>query len=435
MAQRLKPRMDWAYVLYGAPGAPLWHQRLVLGRVALSACDMVCMSPDGDVYSENFGDGNDDIQAVRYGSFDRPPLGVPRQAVYRFRAEPTAAEVAGARREAQVVAEQECRDRALALGNPGLLQGLVCLAPMVGAAAGAAPVAAQPLVGVLRGVVPAPAPGGVDGVWRAAMSLGPYRYGDEVAAHTRTAACVGDRDLHDLGQGVGLFVELVTAATESSFYDRAVDADARVLGIRRNKQGKREITWREMRERVREEDFGEDWALPGPRTSLWCIEFVDQEGLGIEGHHERFKSACRLQVADWGVQEHFQLCVQLKHSLLVDQLDGTNLVSVETKFRRLQTIEFAHGDRAREAESLAVGGKMSLEEQTVFSGSTRTHTSVMVCPKLLDHVRVEVERDAKLAKCLRSAREEREEKKKSAAAAAKAHAKGGRKGQQGEEGG
>ena len=55
---------------------------------------------------------------------------------------------------------------------------------------------------------------------------------------------------------------------------------------------------------------------------------------------------------------------------------------------------------------------MSLEEQSVLLGSTRSHSSVMVCPELLSYVREEVERDAKLAKALRTAREEREDRRK-----------------------
>ena len=98
--------------------------------------------------------------------------------------------------------------------------------------------------------------------------------------------------------------------------------------------------------------------------------------------------------------------------MLIDQLDGTNLVSIEAMFRSLQTIEFGHGDRVKDAESRAVGGRLSLEEQAVFSGVGRSHSALMVCPDLLDHVRTEVERDAKLAKAMRTAREEREEKRK-----------------------
>ena len=65
-------------------------------------------------------------------------------------------------------------------------------------------------------------------------------------------------------------------------------------------------------------------------------------------------------------------------------------------------------ERAREQESKAVGGKLSLEEQSTFGGITRAAATLMVCPDLLEHVKAEVERDANLAKNLRKAREERE---------------------------
>eukprot|EP00973_Karenia_brevis_P006122 834196-Karenia_brevis.AAC.1 len=109
--------------------------------------------------------------------------------------------------------------------------------------------------------------------------------------------------------------------------------------------------------------------------------------MGIEGHHERFRSVCRLDPQMWGVQEHYQVCATLKQLLLVDQLDGSNLVGVEVLFRRLQTIEYVHGERAKDYEGKGMGGGLSFEEQAAFLGTTRAHTSIMFSPKLLEHVR------------------------------------------------
>eukprot|EP00974_Lingulodinium_polyedra_P059749 5757285-Lingulodinium_polyedra.AAC.1 len=60
-------------------------------------------------------------------------------------------------------------------------------------------------------------------------------------------------------------------------------------------------------------------------------------------------------------------------------------------FRRLQTIEFSHAERAREAEgeSVPASSRLTLEEQMAFTGVSRTHTTLMVAPALLDHVRSE----------------------------------------------
>jgi len=160
------------------------------------------------------------------------------------------------------------------------------------------------------------------------------------------------------------------------------------------------------------EDFTNDWDLPGPRSTLWCLEFVNQEGLGLDGHHERFRSTCKLESSSWGVSEHHCVTQALKLGLLNDQIDGSNLMMVESLFRRLQTIEFAHSERAREQEAKGYGGKLSLEEQMAFAGSSRAGGSLMICPLLLDYVRGEVEREASLAKNLRKAREEREATRK-----------------------
>lgn len=62
----------------------------------------------------------------------------------------------------------------------------------------------------------------------------------------------------------------------------------------------------------------------------------------------------------------------------------------------------------RDSESKAVGGRLSLEEQQTFGGLTRQAGTLVICPELLDHVKVEVERDANLANKLRKAREERD---------------------------
>ena len=400
---------EWAYVLYAGVDQ-LWHQRLILGRVALSAFDYIIVTPDYDQYIEDYGGSNEDIQAVRYGTFDRPPAGVPREQVYRFRAALLPEELGNLRREAMVLAEQECRRRAADMGQSQILVGLKFLAPLVDSATTVSTTAA-PRTGVLRGAVASLVDEATEGVWRVASTIGKYRYGD-VVQHMGSVAAIGNRDIHDLGNGVAIFVELVTPAEDEAFFARAAAADARILAIRRDRSGKRQVTWRQLAESVSEEDLGDDWDLPGPRTTSYCIHYIDREGGDIEAHHDRFRNICKLDPQMWGVQEHYQTSLTLKYLLLVDQVDGTNLIAVELMFRRLQTIEYVHGERAKESESRGMGGRLSIEEQAAFLGMARSHTSIMFCPKLLEHVRVEIERDAKLLKMLNLVRDEREKSKK-----------------------
>jgi hypothetical protein len=102
----------------------------------------------------------------------------------------------------------------------------------------------------------------------------------------------------------------------------------------------------------------------------------------------------------------------LRHALQIDQVDGFNLVFVEVMFRRLQTLEYAHSERAREAESKSVGGRLSIEEQQTFGGLVRHAATLMICPSLLDHVKSEVEKEVGLQKNMRKIREEREAARK-----------------------
>ena len=111
-----------------------------------------------------------------------------------------------------------------------------------------------PPAGVLRGALPAARPANQEARWRAAHSIGDIRYGDEFAAHVATASAVGDRDIHNLPTGEGVFVERVTPDQEKEFFERVVAADARILAISRRSGGRREMSWAELVERVQQED-------------------------------------------------------------------------------------------------------------------------------------------------------------------------------------
>ena len=174
----------------------------------MSASDVVALTPDGDLYVEDYGDGSPDLESVRYGSFQDPPLGVPRHQVYRFRQPPTSAEPTELEAEVAVLAEQECRRRALGVGNPALLAGLICLVPLISAPAAVSRKSAVPSQGILRGTAAAVAEDDLAGHWRAAMGHGRIRYGDVIAGHVRSTRAVGNRDIHEVG-GEGIFVEYI----------------------------------------------------------------------------------------------------------------------------------------------------------------------------------------------------------------------------------
>ena len=108
----------WAFVLYNVAGAPIWHQRRVLGVLAGSASEYVILTPDLEVYLENLKDATDDIAAVRFHHLRwPPPPGIDRAQVYRFNVEPTRAQMTRARAQGEAAALARFREVAVAAGR------------------------------------------------------------------------------------------------------------------------------------------------------------------------------------------------------------------------------------------------------------------------------------------------------------------------------
>ena len=267
-------------------------------------------------------------------------------------------------------------------------------APLAGlGAAGAAGGGGVPAVPVDAGSLP----------WVAAEAAGGFKYGDQV--HGVVAATAdGAKAVHVTASGVQVFVACIRG------HDRELRLpggwDHRTVERVAEDCGRSEAPLKDVVHLCSEVPV--QWGLSGPRTARWCLQYLIVEGLGLEGHHERVRQLCKVDSSAWGIQEHWQLSNVIKHSIQTDQLNCCNLLSLEVMFRRLQTIEYAYSEKAKETESRAVGGRLSLEEQQTFGGTTRLASTLMVCPELLEHVKSEVERDASLAKNLRKAREERE---------------------------
>ena len=376
----------YVMVQYDVGGPVLWHERWVLEHIERD--EYVVVTPDEDIYVEELSLLNSDLRSIRVRAAQGAALpGIPAAEMYELPAW-TAAQVAPLRAEASRVAAAERGQRG---------GGAVAAAPVAGAAGAAAIAQAHP-VGVLR--------------WLAAETLGDRQYGNEVVEVT-VPKVKGAKHVQDLGNGVMLFVECVDGGDVKAFIGRAARGDPRVLEQKLNSLDQAERSLQEVAQTAVEKPVS--WTLPGPRTSRWCMNYLAVEGLGFEGHHERVRQICKVDSTAWGIAEHFQVSMALRQALCVDQLNGTNLLSVEIQFRRLQTIEFSYAEKARENENRSMPGKLSLEEQSSFGGVTRQFSTLMICPSLLEHVRAETEKEAVLAKSLRKAREEREAAKKAAA--------------------
>ena len=124
-------------VLYNVsdPGGNLlWHQRRILGEVApLAGIDhshvYVVLTPDNDVYLEDFGGRLRGITAVRFAGARRSlPGGVPAASTYRFTEDIAEADLVAAQALAAEAAEDWWRTQ-------GGAQPTSCLLPVEGAQA------------------------------------------------------------------------------------------------------------------------------------------------------------------------------------------------------------------------------------------------------------------------------------------------------------
>ena len=367
-------------VQYDVPGPVLWHERLVMFHVDRE--EYIVATPDSDVFVEDLSLLNDDLRGIRV----KPnagvlPPGIPAGQVY-----PLPAFDAGALAALRAVGTNVLNQERAARG----LGGGVAAAPAAAAA----------------GAAPAPVIVADQLYWIAAESLGKLKFGDQVQG-VGAALVEGSKSIHTLADGSSLFVQCMKGSDVPAFKTKPGGwTDFRTTSIEQDAMGKAETSLKQVAQKSQEIEM--DWTLSGPRTSRWCLSYLLVENLGLEGHHERFRQLCKLDSSSWGIQEHYQLSMTLKYAIQSDQLNPYNNLFCEVIFRRLQTIEFAYMERAREQEAKAVGGKLSLEEQSTFGGLTRAAATLMVCPQLLEHVRGEVDRDAQLSKNLRKAREERE---------------------------
>ncbi|CAK0897633.1 unnamed protein product, partial [Prorocentrum cordatum] len=154
-------------------------------------------------------------------------------------------------------------------------------------------------------------------------------YGDVIIPPAGFAGSVPARGVVPLADGSAIFVEWVTLEDEGSFADRAVAPDCRLLLVRVDRTGRPFRTLENIVESCRQESLPDFIA---PRTALWCLEHLAGEGRSLEAHFEHFKKLL-------GMEEYANVVNYLKALLHHDQVDASNILSVEMMFRRLQTIE------------------------------------------------------------------------------------------------
>ena len=380
------------FLCYDLPPPALWHERHVLARCSCGQGWHIIYTPDGDVYPEQISLENSDIAGFRIGVDGNLPYGLDATNTYRIRGLPPEPEMAQIRLDAQ--------HAAAAMGAiPGVAQ--------VAAPAGA-PVMGQAVVG--GGDAQSRVQG--DGhKWIVVETEGNRRRGDEVTLDgseiIRGSVCLKCQDQSWFA------IRRLKMEDVVKYPGREASADARLMSVTFQELSRNERIWRDVAKDVHEEPF-DDWGVPGPRTTRWCVQFLNRRNGGPVDHHRWWMSNLGLQSDSWGVAEHENLMKIVDKMGRYDGLDLTNLASAEMAFRRLQLIEYFYSDKGPGGGK---GGGKAKEKKTddlsykseaaIFSGTHREFGDTMIAPELLEYVSKEVERDAAILKQVRKAREKR----------------------------
>ena len=182
------------------------------------------------------------------------------------------------------------------------------------------------------------------------------------------------------------------------------ETDARVLPVAMDGSGQQ---YREFREAVQlcEQMVITAFVVKGPRTALWVLKFIVENGGTPLGRFSRFRIDAGVSMTDPGVAQLESLYKLLQVAMTVDQLDGSNLAVIELICREIQMIEGKYSDRLT-----ARAGALS-QESHLFLGTTMAQGNVCMCPALREHIASELRDEASILKERRKAREERQQQR------------------------
>ncbi|CAK0881157.1 unnamed protein product [Prorocentrum cordatum] len=341
-----EPRPEWfpqlqrgSRVLARYEGYPLWHERLLVARLAPSR--WVVATPSGDIYDEDLME-SDGVHRV--GPRGGLGAGMANAEVLRF-VNLTAPE----KRELLEGGEDYVRDNE---GDPDIdaesRQVLVAqhvlpprggagpdagvpAAALPGAAAGVAWVAAESRRGFTLGRLLAPGDGGVFAV-----------------------PSVGERDLRSLP---------VRFDRNNRRFREYCDAAVCLLETARA-----------------------GWSVAWPRTCKWLLRAIRDAGWTPAQRHFWWRNLPQVSPSDAGAEERAYISEVLERACVFDQLNCSELETFEVLWRRYQLWEELRAPELhRAAEAGEEGDGSWLRERRVFLGSSQSKGAALVCPALEEH--------------------------------------------------
>jgi len=416
----------WAYILYSAVGAPVWHQRRRLAALSGSlGTGEWAVTPDGGVFEESLHLPDPEVTAVRFADVRwPPPPGVPRAQAYRFAADIPAEDLANYMDEAMAQANQVwTQEMTTDVPPSGVLEDIRASVDVgrVAPAPGLPPqavepaeepgVAVLPLAGVARNVhmhprgVLAEDPRCGDGyVWALDEHVSEHHPKGQIV-HL-PAGCFGDSeralgpaplswDIVHLVQYLAVDPRATPRAS-----DMAVDqgTDARVFPVKFDAHGERVRLFAESVSYMTQDELPGGFPLEGPRTCLQVLKGMVRVGGSPEMSNLEWRRTSRIPDGDRAVYEDEVICLALQFLATVDQVNLPNLVGAELLCRRHQLI--------REAYRLSPSA-LDYSVSDWFMGWGRRRTGQTVQPPPAVYVAEQLKHEASIVKESRKAREEK----------------------------
>jgi len=222
-----------------------------------------------------------------------------------------------------------------------------------------------------------------------------FKIGDEVVAAGRVGTFAPPTPR---GDGGGEGPERDASRTGAA-------GDLRTLAVRYDPRGVRSRPFADATAALVETQFP-DWGVHGPRTFLWLVLAISSQGFTPLQRHFWWRNILRLTASDAGVDEHQFLSELIEQCLSFDQLNGANLLAMESVARRYQLWEEMYSSHLALAES----GDSSadwLDERRLFLGHARSRGHALVSPLLEKWVAEKLAEESAVLKERRKGREER----------------------------
>jgi hypothetical protein len=183
------------------------------------------------------------------------------------------------------------------------------------------------------------------------------------------------------------------------------DDDLRTLPVRYDGRGVRGRSFHDAVGILTETEQS-DWVVKGPRSMMWIVKGMADQGHTPRQRHYWWRQALGLQADDVGVDDHLFLSEIIEEASCVDQVNVAELMFMERVARRYQMWEQMYAAALRKAEAGDASGAW-LDEREIFLGNERSRGHALICPELEKWVAGRLAEESAVLKERRKGREER----------------------------